>query len=559
MSKIVLVCFRDAKEDTRYRLGLRVLADRLAPDNISPYPPRIEGDNKGVLILLINPNDTLSIKYTSVCLGHIINPSEDWWRPGAEAPDGSYALFRTDDQHLELLTDVVASRTIWYAKTDRCFVASSSQRAIVCFLQDFQPNYEAALWMLSSGSLGPGQSWDSRIGCLYGDSRLRLNRTTWETSYEVAPVIFGPVELSTEEHEVRLNVVLAQTFESLHLDNSNWVLPLSGGFDSRAILLLLKNKSNIQTITWGLKSSLMESNSDAYVARSLARQLNVRHRFFELDAANETIETVFERFLVMGEGRTDWFGGYSDGFSLWKTLFEEKMLGIIRGDEGFGWTAVRNNYEVKTSIGAIGVDDLWQLDAAVGLGMHTLGKQRWPDSFRRREYESLSTWRDRLYHQWRIPFRLAALNELKTSYVEVVNPFLSRNIISVIRAMPDSLRTNKTLFRRIVENLGPPIDFAKKQSIPERNDILSGHTAKRLIMEELSSSYATSLLPDDFLSRIRDRLNTTIGQKTRSSAVHQAVDAFIKLLAFRSYTICKINRLLTSDANALKHPSLSMC
>ena len=554
MSKVVLVCFRDAKEDARYRLSLRVLADRLAPDNISPSPPRVEGCNEGVLILSINPNDTLSIKNSSVCLGHIVNPRGDWWKPGAEAPDGSYALFRSDDRHVELLTDVVASRTIWYAKTDDCFLASSSQRAIVSFLQNFQPNYDASLWMLSSGSLGPGQSWDRRICCLCGDSRLRLNRATWSISNEAAPVIIDPIDLSTEEHEARLNEALARTFENLHLDYSNWVLPLSGGFDSRALLLMLKNRSNLQTITWGLKSSMTRPNSDAFVARSLADRLKVRHRYFELDTTNGSIETAFERFLLMGEGRTDWFGGYTDGFSLWKTLFDEKILGIIRGDEGFGWNVVRNNYEVKVSIGAIGIEDLWQLDAVAGLGMHMLGNQRWPDSFRRRESESLSSWRDRLYHQWRIPFRLAALNELKTSYVEVVNPFLSREIIAVIRTMPDSLRTNKTLFRRIVENLGPRIEFAKFQSIPERDDVLSGDTARRLITDELSSSYATSLLPVEFLRRLRDKMNNIDGNagQSRSVPVRQTVGAFVKLLAFRAYMICRMNRLMIADGDALK-------
>jgi len=186
--------------------------------------------------------------------------------------------------------------------------------------------------------------------------------------------------------------------------------------------------------------------------------------------------------------------------------------------------------------------------------MHMLGNQRWPDSFRRRESESLSSWRDRLYHQWRIPFRLAALNELKTSYVEVVNPFLSREIIAVIRTMPDSLRTNKTLFRRIVENLGPRIEFAKFQSIPERDDVLSGDTARRLITDELSSSYATSLLPVEFLRRLRDKMNNIDGNagQSRSVPVRQTVGAFVKLLAFRAYMICRMNRLMIADGDALK-------
>ena len=86
----------DAKESARYRLSLRVLADRPAPNNICNTPVRIEGDDTGVLIALITQIDTLSIKNTSVCLGHLVNPKKDWWRPGAEAPDGSYALLRSD-------------------------------------------------------------------------------------------------------------------------------------------------------------------------------------------------------------------------------------------------------------------------------------------------------------------------------------------------------------------------------------------------------------------------------------------------------------------------------
>jgi hypothetical protein len=551
---MVLVCFRNPKDDVWYRLWLDVLAERLVPGNISPSPTRII-KNEGILIGLISPNETVLINKSSVCLGHLVNPGDDWWKPKAEAPDGSYALFRSDESYIELLTDVVASRTIWYAHTDHCFIASSSQRAVVSLLRDFQPNYEASLWMLSSGSLGPGLSWDRRIRCLSGDSRLSLNRMTWQTTYDKAPVTFDAIDVATEEHKSRLHAALMGTIGSLRLDYSKWVLPLSGGFDSRALLLLLAHGNDIQTITWGLKSSMSQPYSDAFIARSLASCLNVRHRFFELDATDDSVETIFERFLSAGEGRIDHLSAYADGFSLWKTLFEDKIMGIIRGDEGFGWVPVQNDREVTSSIGATRLADLWQIDAVAGLGMRTLGKQTWPADYQRREAESLSTWRDRLYHQWRIPFILAALNELKTSYVEVVNPFLSRNIIAVVRTMPDRLRTNKNLFRQIVERLNPEIEFAKYHAIPNRGEILAGRKGMRVILEELSSSYAVSLLPKDFLSRISDKLNIISGnsETSRSPLVHQTIRTFIILLAFRVYVICKMNRLMTADSNALKH------
>ena len=200
MSKIILVCFKDPKQDARYRRYVQVLAHRLVPDNITPYAPLIKGDDVGVLIGVINPSETLPVKDTSVCLGCLLDPDEDWWKPKAKTPDGSYALFRSDEVYVELLTDGVASRTVWYVQTDHVFVASSSQRAIVSLLHSFEPNYEASLWMLSSGSLGPGLSWDRRIQCLPGNARLCLNRSTWQLSLQETPVTFDPLDLPVQEH-----------------------------------------------------------------------------------------------------------------------------------------------------------------------------------------------------------------------------------------------------------------------------------------------------------------------------------------------------------------------
>ncbi len=160
----------------------------------------------------------------------------------AGIPDGSYALFRSDENKVELITDIVGSRTIWYVQTEDAFIASTSQRAIVFFLQDFQPNEEAFSWMLSSGTLGPGLSWDKRIHSLEGNARLILDRSSWETEIKKEKVIYEPVDLPDEEHEIRLKKAMEETFDNLSIDFSKWILPLSGGFDSRAILLMLKNR-----------------------------------------------------------------------------------------------------------------------------------------------------------------------------------------------------------------------------------------------------------------------------------------------------------------------------
>ena len=60
-----------------------------------------------------------------------------------------------------------------------------------------------------------------------------------------------------------------------------------------------------------------------------------------------------------------------------------------------------------------------------------------------RSGESLTVWRDTLYHEYRIPVYLAALGDLKLPYVEQMNPLLSRKILTVFRCFPDHLRKGK--------------------------------------------------------------------------------------------------------------------
>jgi len=113
---------------------------------------------------------------------------EAWWIPGSPAPDGSYALFRAGPKQVELLTDVLASRTVWYVQTEDLFIASTSQQANRFFLGDYRPNVAAYPWMLSAGNLGPGYGWDLRLRPVPGDARLRLDRATWKISLHRMPV-----------------------------------------------------------------------------------------------------------------------------------------------------------------------------------------------------------------------------------------------------------------------------------------------------------------------------------------------------------------------------------
>ena len=375
-----------------------------------------------------------------------------------------------------------------------------------------------------------------------------MNRILTEKTNDVP---FSPAELPDREHEKRLREALEDSFKNIRLDYSQWVLPLSGGFDSRGILCMLADTTRLRAITWGMKSSLHEEMNDAYIAREIARFFALPHDYYETDLGNEPIENIFNRFLVCGEGRIDHLSGYTDGFKIWKTLFEKKIHGIIRGDEAFGSKPVSSPLDIRRRLGVTLWSDFSNLRE---LDHYKFPQQKMPDALLQEEHESLATWRDRLYHHFRIPVVLAALNDLKLPYVELINPLLSRKIIYEIRRLPDHIRTDKRLFRSIVGSLSPHIDYAKYSATASRKSILRSNEATAFLKQELTLDYVDSILPREFIDDVLNQM--VIGEERReiANAKNRLRNKVTKpkmdfnLLAFRAYMICRMNKMLSGDA-----------
>src|SRR5688572_14349888 len=187
MVRAVLVVSRDPKAQNKLDSYTDELNRNLAADNIDPRPPTL-AHRAGVTAALLNPSAAARTQGTSIALGTLLDPADDWHVPGAPLPDGSFALLRIDDAHVELVSDGVGSRTIWYALTDRELIASTSQRAIVTLLGSFEPNRDVLPWMLSAGTLGPLDGWDARVRRVQPGERVLLDRSRWRLQSTVAPI-----------------------------------------------------------------------------------------------------------------------------------------------------------------------------------------------------------------------------------------------------------------------------------------------------------------------------------------------------------------------------------
>ena len=328
MVRAVLVVSRHPGQPLRLDAYRDALNRKLAGDNITPRAPVVVHES-GLAAALLNPSGAARMHGASIAIGTLLEPRDDWHVPGAALPDGSFALLRTDDAHVELAADGVASRTLWYAHTDHALIASTSQRAIVTLLGSFEPNRDVLPWMLSSGTLGPGESWDSRLHRVQPGERLLLDRASWRLTSTTEPPEFVPDEAASRAAQLeRLRETVDDACRRWSFDARKWVLTLSGGTDSRSLLCMLRHRG-IETVTWGVPDSAYQDGNDAHIARLLASAFAVPHRFFAIDSHADTAEVVLERFLAAGEGRVARISGYVDGFRIWKTLFDEGYDGII--------------------------------------------------------------------------------------------------------------------------------------------------------------------------------------------------------------------------------------
>lgn len=569
MSKIVYVCYKNTDLRLALKKSIEKIIERITPDNFTPAPPKII-ELDGIIYGIVNPVDLIEEKNGSVLLGGRFGEDDSWWQPAAVYPDGSYALFRVDAQTVQLVSDVVSSRTIWYFKNDDLFVASTSQRAIIAIIGSFKFNEAVLPWLMSSGSTGPLHSWDTRLKMVLPNSSITLDRENWTLTENVEEVNFSKEQNGDLSDEKNFYESLIETFRSLKLDFNKWGLLLSGGYDSRSILIFLQLISNkvdtLKTITWGLSKVENKPGNDAFVAKKLAAYFNVPHQYYTTDLSNEPIGEIFERFLVCGEGRIDHLGGYLDGFKIWKSLYEDHVKGIIRGDVGFNEMVPISSETTFKLLGMPLCSDYLNLRNYEAFGMV---KQEFPTSFLIKEGESLANFRDRFYVQCRIPTVLAALNDLKLPYVEIINPLLSRRIMKSMYQLPEQFRNKKMLFKKIVNTLSPNIEFATEGANAEGRNILKGDHIVKFLKNELNSDSAKSLFSESFLNYLLSNIKTNdklvVNKRQRyKSVVYDLLPSWVlrnshkmgipkpsldfNLLAFRAYIACRMNEMLVDDS-----------
>ena len=568
MANLIYACSRDSSQAFDRSIMQRV-ADRITPEIIRGHPHQIL-ERRGECLCLTGPHGAVRAEGFSAHLGVFTGTWNEWHRPGTPVPDGSFALIRSEGEVTELCADDAGSRTLWYAFTERHFIASTSQRALVCLLGDLSLSRSAFAWFLSSGTLGPTDSWDQRIRRLPRGARLTLERSRWRIQLRTTPLLFEARAMSEAEAREGLKHVLWQVIRGCGFQMPSWIQPLSGGYDSRLLLAALHEAGHRpRTVTWGMSSSRSQRGNDAYIARKLAGHYGLLNDYLITDISGAAPERVVDAFLAAHGGTTDALFPYLDGLKMWSRFTAEGVDGIIRGDEGFG-TRPRPEGHHPPAQGLVLLKDFLDLETAE---MISDGRQAIPEELGRRPEESLQTYGDRLVHQHFIPVTLAGLTDVKAPFLEIANPMLAAPVLAFVRRMPDAMRAGRAVYERMTASVGPSVPFAKLSADDNWNGFLYSESYTRWMAEELQGGFGDRMLPPRFRETLLASLASGVCSQGRFFAARKIFKQVIpkswvalvrslrkaeppraRELAFRCALASRLAGILEQDAQMLAVP-----
>jgi len=583
VADLIVTCARAGRPPRVDADALRGAAARLEPFGDEPPPP-ILVEHAGVLAAVAAPTacgtsteQRAGDGWAGVCVGAFVGAHDGWSDPAAELPDGTYALARWDADVVELASDICGSRILWYVLTDDVFLASTSQRVLVMLLGDHQPEPAAVAWMLTSASLGAEVSWDARVRRVPPDARVTLDRGAWRLAVRQQPATFAP---SGEGEAVQLQALrgaLAEACAALDIDFERWVLPLSGGCDSRVLLAnLVAAGRRPRCVTWTLRDSLRNPLSDVSIARLVARRFGVEHEVIVLDPLEADLDTAVDRFVSSSEGLTDEFPGYVDGLHAWRALRAADVDGIVRGDEGFGDRRAPEAEAVAIPSNAgPRAEDYPREHLVRRLG---LASQTQPAAYSRLPGEDLRQYSVRLAQVAWVPTFQAVLHGPKTRFVEIANPLLSRRVVRAVRALTPRMLGRQRAYLALVAEVSRAIPTSRFSSTQSLDETLARPETVELLVRELAAPEMERVLPGDgarlVLTALAQEAAAGPGLRTRVRSTVVTVSEWLPIrlaaalrpswddvtlgastLAFRAVVARRMLALLERDARALRRAS----
>ena len=252
---------------------------------------------------------------------------------------------------------------------------------------------------------------------------------------------------------------------------SHVVVLLSGGWDSRGILAALQqiHQQVDCAQTWGTRDDIPES--DAFVARLLAKHFGIPYVFGSYDT-DSLVENA-ERWCYLSELTTDNLGWFAEGAGFLSTFYSSLTDVMLLGDEAWGWRGlVSNEMEAESAV----------FPSALPSALRTILRQPFAnaaDQMYKTAITSISQYcsntnfldrKDFMYLHGRVARFIFSLGYYKELSTPLRRPFLSNNVLEVIRRLPPEHRLWKNLYISTLAHHFPSamvIPVSKVSSLPD--------------------------------------------------------------------------------------------
>jgi len=278
--------------------------------------------------------------------------------------NGSYALFIIDlnrDTNY-VVTDRINSRKIFQYVDSDCFIFSNS----IYFFNDFSLSADpkAIAWYLSNGAVFNSRTLFKEIKVLKRASITEISsnhikqKTYWEYGFNNEYKNISEKELTNELHRL-----LIKSVEKRIKPNDEIYISLSGGYDSAAILGIIRYSLKLDDVkTFSYTHGNISCKSDAYVSKSMAEECG--YRFNILPIYNNNLISFLEKNAYWGQGTANICDEINAINTISDELGDSPDNNLFFGDECFGWVAepITSKREACRALRIYDFDNLRLLD-----------------------------------------------------------------------------------------------------------------------------------------------------------------------------------------------------
>ena len=494
----------------------------LPKQNPLEWPIRLDGKESGIHLFVSGP---LLEREPNVPINKMPeNSALCHWR-------GFFSAVLTEPGHgtTLLIVDRRASFPIYYAQIkDRLLFAPEVKVLLASLLVNREIDSEAFATFLAQGYLLGDQTLFRSVRRLQGGELLRIEsgRLVKEKYWRYSPGSV-PDGASQADLEHELGQLLKTATQKHMGEPDKTIIFLSGGVDSRGILggvlaSVQGNGTKLNTVTWG--ASQGNKDSDVAVAALIARYLNTNHKFIQRKITD--YRENFTRVNYLMDGLSDISAFHPHEYQIMVELRNWGFERVLRGDEVFGWSLSASSTE-----GAFALAKLRRLRDMQGLAS-VIRETHYGELcdasdaavekalFEARDL-SPNQAKDFFYFTHRLQCYLQTASYYKQIELDQRNVLLDDAILDFLAKVPDPMRIDKMLYRKMVLHEYPHLaqfPFAKRNNLEDWLILLAAETPVRdYALEELNdrSSGIWEFLDSVALTKIIEAL----GKKGRHKSV----------------------------------------